>query len=121
MILNDKNDIRNHIEYYYIHIGDGYLIDALDNYSKLEGFGIKGIWCCFANEYEEWEEDYFGESGVAYYFDYPAVEKDCIVILTYKEFYKYLLDVCEKYVEKHSEEKGIIYEYLNKIKVNLNL
>ncbi|CAM2896601.1 ribonuclease toxin immunity protein CdiI [Hathewaya histolytica] len=123
MIINNKNKskIEELLNLYYWVIGDEKLLFVLDKYSNCEGFGVENIWCCFANEFQEWEEDYFGESGVEYYFDYPALEKDCMVILTYKEFYEYLLDFCKKYVEKHSEEKDIIYEYLNNIKVNLNL
>ena len=121
MIITNKIEIDKYIKYYYDHIGEGYFIDALKNYSQLEGFGIEVIWCCFANEYEEWEEDYFGESGVAYYFDYPAVEKDCTIILNNEEFYKYLVEKCEEYVVKYEDKKDIVLNYLKKIKINLNL
>ncbi|WP_205687132.1 ribonuclease toxin immunity protein CdiI [Clostridium septicum] len=108
MKITNKEDINKYIKYYYEHIGEKNLLKALTNYSDSRGFGIEDIWCCFANEYEEWEEDYFGESGVAYYFDYPAVDKDCIVILTYEEFYKCLSDVCKKYVENNEEKSSYI-------------
>ncbi|MFX0549327.1 ribonuclease toxin immunity protein CdiI [Hathewaya histolytica] len=125
MYIDDIEDRDKFLKMYYknmMFFNEKHLKKALERHSKFEGDAIsQELRCCFANEFEEWEEDYFGESGVAYYFDYPAVEKDCIVILTYKEFYEYLLYACKKYIEKHSEEKDIIYEYLNKIKVNLNL
>lgn len=123
MIINneDKSKIKELLNLYYWVIGDERFLSVLDKYSNCKGFGVENIWCCFANEYEEWEEDYFGESGVAYYFDYPAVEKDCTIILNNEEFYKYLFDACEEYIKKHEEEKAIIYEYLDKIKMNLSL
>ena len=117
----DKSKIKELLNLYYWVIGDERFLSVLDKYSNCEGFGVENIWCCFANEYEEWEEDYFGESGVAYYFDYPAVEKDCTIILNYEEFYKYLFETCQEYIKKHEEEKVVIYEYLNKIKINLGL
>jgi hypothetical protein len=117
----DKSKIKELLNLYYWVIGDERFLSVLDKYSNCEGFGVENIWCCFANEYEEWEEDYFGESGVAYYFDYPAVEKDCTIILNYEEFYKYLVETCEEYIKKHEEEKAVIYEYLDKIKMNLSL
>lgn len=118
---NDKSKIKELLNLYYWVIGDDRFISILEKYSKCEGFGIENIWCCFANEYEEWEEDYFGESGVAYYFDYPAVEKDCTIILNNEEFYKYLVEKCEEYVVKYEDKKDIVLNYLNKIKSNLNL
>lgn len=123
MIINneDKSKIKELLNLYYWVIGDERFLSVLDKYSNCEGFGVENIWCCFANEYEEWEEDYFGESGVAYYFDYPAVEKDCTITLNYEEFYKYLFETCQEYIKKHEEEKVVIYEYLNKIKMNLGL
>lgn len=121
MKITNKEDINKYIKYYYEHIGEKNLLKALSNYSDSRGFGIEDIWCCFANEYEEWEEDYFGESGVAYYFDYPAVEKDCTIILNYEEFYKYLFETCQEYIKKHEEEQVAIYEYLEKLKMNLGL
>ncbi|KHD36197.1 hypothetical protein NL50_10520 [Clostridium acetobutylicum] len=121
MIITNKEDINKYIKYYYGHIGENNLLKALSNYSDLRGFGIEDIWCCFANEYEEWEEGYFGESGVAYYFDYPSVEKDCTIILNYEQFYKYLVEYCGEYVTKHEEERVVIYEYLDKIQINIGL
>ncbi|EOP59314.1 hypothetical protein IIW_04945 [Bacillus cereus VD136] len=123
MIINneDKSKIKELLNLYYWVIGDERFLSVLDKYSNCEGFGVENIWCCFANEYEEWEEDYFGESGVAYYFDYPAVEKDFTIILNNEEFYKYLFETCEEYIKKHEEEKVVIYEYLDKIKMNLSL
>lgn len=121
MIITNKEDINKYIKYYYEHIGEKNLLKALTNYSDSRGYGIEDIWCCFANEYEEWEEDYFGESGVAYYFDYPAVEKDCTVILNYSEFYKYLSVECEEYIKRNVDKEKEANEYLEKIKENLKL
>ncbi|WP_034868831.1 hypothetical protein [Clostridium lundense] len=57
MIITNKEDINKYIKYYYEHIGEKNLLKALTNYFDSRGFGIEDIWCCFANEYEEWEEE----------------------------------------------------------------
>ena len=120
--LEDKN---KYIKKYYEDMSmldAKQLLKALKKYSKGEGYAIsQELRCCFANEFEAWEEDYFGEEGVAYYFDYPAVEKDCIVVLSYSEFYKYLTEECEKYIKRNFNEEKEVKEYLEKIKENLKL
>lgn len=125
MYVNDIADKKRLLDYYYNDkkfINGEHILKTLEKHLKFQGDAInQEVRCCFATEFSEWEEDYFGNSGVAYYFDYPAVEKDCIVILTYKEFYEYLSNVCKRYVNKHEEEKEVIYGYLEKIKMNLGL
>lgn len=70
------------------------------------------MWCCFANEYKEWEEEYFGENGVAYYFDYPAVMSDCMIILSNKEFYEWILYFSKKYLKVYPGDNEIVNMYL---------
>ncbi|MDN4620990.1 hypothetical protein QCD85_22930 [Paenibacillus sp. PsM32] len=54
---------------YYRHIENGYFLDALKNYAISTGFGLESIGCVFAEELKEWEDDYLGDTGIAYYFD----------------------------------------------------
>lgn len=43
--------------------------------------------CHFATEFSNKnDEEYFGENGVVFYLDYPAVDEDCVVVLSYDEF-----------------------------------
>lgn len=91
----------------------------MENFSKREGFGIEHIYCQFADYYEPWEEDYFGETGVAFYFDYPAVKEDITLILDEETFYMYLIKASEKYLARYPEEEQIVKELLEKIKSNL--
>ncbi|PDZ11513.1 ribonuclease toxin immunity protein CdiI [Bacillus pseudomycoides] len=106
---------------YYSHIGDGYFLDALNNFSNRQGFGIEDIWCVFANEYEPWEEDYFGETGVAYYFDYPAIDKDEVLTLDKDSFYKYLLDASEDYLTRNLTDEQKVKKHLKIIKRKLHI
>ena len=112
---------EKYIRLYFNYIGKSYFLDALENFRKKEGFGQEYVWCCFANEYEKWEEDYFGESGVAFYFEYPAVEEDCTIILSNEEFYKYLVDECKDYIKKYPKDEDVVHNYLSVIKKKLKL
>nr|WP_084990952.1 ribonuclease toxin immunity protein CdiI [Bacillus inaquosorum] len=79
------------------------------------------MWCVFADDYEEWEEDYFGDEGIAFYFDYPAVEEDEEVILDYENFYKYLNKIVGLYLERHQENKSDVEKYMRRIKEKYNI
>jgi hypothetical protein len=111
-----KNKKDEFIGLYYSHIGEGYFIDALKKFSLGEGFGIEYIWCVFANYYQEWEEDYFGESGVAFYFEPPAVKSEETIILNNEEFYNYLKEAANKFITKNEKSKKEVENYLMKIK-----
>ena len=119
--VTDEKKKRELLDYYYRVMEDWFVI-RLEHYSKNEGYGDGGyMWCCFANDYEEWEEDYFGDSGVAYYFDPPAVEEEYTVILTNEEFYAYLVEKSELYLQKYGHRKELVEGYLKTIKENLKL
>mgnify|MGYP001013365269 CR=1 FL=1 len=109
------------IRLYYSNIGDEYFLDALKNYSNGEGFGLGDIWCIFAEELQPWEEGYFGEVGVAYYFDYPAVENNEVLVIDNNVFYRYLKEACYKFIEHNSSSEAEVNQYLLKIKNRLNL
>jgi len=106
---------------YYSNLGDGYFLDALKNYSNGKGFGIGEIWCVFAEEVQSWEEGYFGEHGVAYYFDYPAVEKDEVLVVDYNVFFRYLQKASKKFLERNPGCEVEVNALLLAIKRRVNL
>lgn len=67
---------RQLIKFYYGHMGIGEFLTILEQYSKEWGYGDEYARYVFASYYEEWEEDYFGEEGIIYFIDYPAVDED---------------------------------------------
>ncbi|AIQ53438.1 ribonuclease toxin immunity protein CdiI [Paenibacillus sp. FSL R7-0331] len=109
------------IDLYYSNLGDGYFLDALKNYSNGEGFGLGGIWCVFAEELQPWEEGYFGEHRVTYYFDYPAVEKDEILVVDNNVFYRYLQEAVDKFLRRNPSCELEVKELLIAIKNKINL
>ncbi|WP_406589695.1 ribonuclease toxin immunity protein CdiI [Bacillus atrophaeus] len=112
--MDNKN--KDLINYFFQIMGDERFLRILEKFSNGEGYGIENVWCVFADDYEEWEEDYFGDEGIAFYFDYPAVEEDEEVILDYENFYKYLNEIVGQYLERHPENKPEVEIYMKRIK-----
>lgn len=109
------------VKYYYQAMGDERFLKVLNKYANEQGYGIEHVWCTFANDFEPWEDDYFGETGIAYYFDYPAVEKDEIVILNYETFYRYLKEASIEYLERNSNNKEEVENLLKNIRERYNI
>lgn len=94
------------------------VIDVLKGYCQLEGNAInEELKCFFATEFpNKNDEEYFGESGVAFYLDYPAVDEDCIVVLTYDEFFEVVKIRYENYMKDNQEKRDEILFLLDSLK-----
>lgn len=112
--IEDKN--KELVNYFFQIMGDERFLTVLEKYANGEGYGIEHVWCVFADDYEEWEEDYFGNEGIAFYFDYPAVEEDEEVVLDYGTLYIYLREIADSYLVRHPENELEIGDYMKKIK-----
>ena len=98
------------------------VIDVLKGYCNLKGNAINDYMSChFANEFLENDEEYFGEKGVAFYLDYPAVDEDCIVILTYEEFFEVVKQSYENYIRSNQNCKDEIQSLLICLRKNLKI
>lgn len=95
---------------------------VLEGYSKLMGNAINNeMNCYFASELAPDDEDYFGDTGVAFYFDYPAVDEDCVIVLTNKEFYDILVEKCGDYLKIDRVSEDEVKALLQIIKQKLNI
>ena len=95
---------------------------VLKDYSNLRGNAVTNeMNCYFASELDPNDEDYFGDTGVAFYFDYPSVDEDCIIVLTNKEFYDVLVKKCNDYLQVDNMHKGEVNSLLHIIKQKLNV
>lgn len=113
---NEKN--RKMILNYYKTLGDNRFLTILDSYSKGEGYGVEAVWCVFAHEFKPWEEDYFGDAGVIYYFDYPIVSEEESVILDNEFFIQYLKEASAEYLNRHPDQLAIVEDYISRIEKN---
>lgn len=94
----------------------------LKGYCELKGNAINDYMSChFANEFSKNEEKYFGEEGIAFYLDYPAVDEDCIVILTYEEFFGIAKKSYENYIKRNQDSQDEIQELLSCLRKNLKI
>ncbi|WP_240342967.1 ribonuclease toxin immunity protein CdiI [Paenibacillus sp. ALJ109b] len=110
---NEKN--RKMILSYYKVLGDDRFLTILDSYSKAEGYGVEAVWCVFAHEFKSWEEDYFGDTGVIYFFDYPIVPEEESVILDNEVFIKYLKEASAEYLTRHPNQLATVEDYIIRI------
>ena len=111
---------ENLINWFYDILFDwreDWAMDALKGYSNLTGNAInEEMRCFFANEFPQNDEEYFGEEGIAFYFDVPAVPEDCVIILTYEEFYDVVKTRYENYARNHQEKQDEIGLLLKNLK-----
>ncbi len=102
-------------------MGDSKFLRILESYANGEGYGTEYARFVFADYYEEWEEDYFGKEGIAYYIDRPAVEEDEEIILDYSTFFRYLKEDCARYLEKYPQDKSEVEAHLERIKERFSI
>jgi hypothetical protein len=97
-------------------------LEALKGYSDLKGNAVNNeMNCYFASELDPNDEDYFGDTGVAFYVDYPDVEEEGIIVLTNREFYDILINKCNDYLQIESGHQNEVQTLLNIIKRKLNV
>lgn len=98
-----------------------FFLQTLKGYLKLEGNVIGEAYeLLFAHEIPEGEPDWF-ESGIEIRIDWPAVDEDVVIPLSYEEFYPMLCEECEKYLEERPEDRERVQELLGRIKIALKV
>lgn len=92
-------------------------------FCEYKGFAANEYMSChFAKEFPDpRDEEYFGEDGVVFYLDYPAVPEDVVVVLTNKEFYQVVKEEYGDYVIMHQDEKEQVVKLLDELKRNLEV
>ncbi|MCM3179367.1 ribonuclease toxin immunity protein CdiI [Cytobacillus horneckiae] len=116
-----ENHEKELITTFYRHMGDGKFLKILNCYAEGKGYGTEYARFVFANYYEKWEEDYFGDSGIAYYIDAPLVAEDEEVILNDETFFQYLKEDCEKYLMKHPNDEHEVRILQEKIRTRIQI
>ncbi|MCM3145833.1 ribonuclease toxin immunity protein CdiI [Brevibacillus sp. MER 51] len=126
-MMNTVYDDKNKLILMYEEKGleKGSVIDVLGDFvlehdivKVLEGFlneyierrDYMGV--IYSDEYDVGDEGYFGENRVLFYYGVD----DNYDIVSYKELYDYLQVACNFYIEKNSDKKDEINEYLLRIK-----
>lgn len=97
-VISDKSDFVRIIE----HLSNGV------------GYGYEFAVCLFPSD-EDMESEKFGD-GVEFSLDNGEA-----VVLSYEEYYYYLKKACMNYLIKYPEEKGVIYQILEKVRKRHNI
>lgn len=99
------------------------ILNILDGYINFEGNALnQELFIYFSTEIYEKDEEYFGPDKVAFYFCYPFLKEDCIVLVDYKQFYDSLVCIFKVFMEDFLEDEiKQINEKLNILKEKLKL
>ena len=98
-------------------------IDILKKYCELKGNAINDFMSChFATEFpNKNDEEYFGDKGVVFYLDYPAVDENCAIILTYDEFLEVVKTKYQGYTQGNPEKRNEILFLLETLEKRIKL
>lgn len=108
------------MELYFLYLDEDKLVDALEDFSNSIGYGISEFICCaFPSEYESWEEGYFGNKGVKFEVEPPAVDETKYEIVSNTDFIDFLDKLTHQYLVSYPMGESKIELLLNKIKITL--
>ncbi|WP_413365208.1 ribonuclease toxin immunity protein CdiI [Lysinibacillus sp. 3P01SB] len=85
----------------------------LEDFKNKEGERREYNGVIYSDEYEQDDEEYFGQNKVLFYSGDGEDDHD---IVNYEELYKYLSTACEFYIGKNPEKKEVIEKLLLKVK-----
>lgn len=102
-------------------VGEEKFYNALNEFKDMTGFGVDCIRILFHGDFEEWEEYHCKENEVALIMDYPAAEEDTIGYLDFSQFYSFLVNESQKYIEQYPEKRDNINDLLKVINIKFGL
>lgn len=117
----DEQEKIEHMEAYYSTLGDGYFLDALNEFKNRKGFGIGYTSCYFATECTPDDEEYFGDSGVNFTTTPPVTSVEVYAIVDNKLFFEYLVHVAQDYLLRYPQNIKTVESCLAQIKVRLEI
>lgn len=119
-IDKDFNELTA-MELYFLYLDEDKFVEALEDFSRSIGYGISEFICCaFSSEYESWEEEYFGENGVKFEVEPPAVDEVKYEIVKNEDFIKFLEMIAQQYLTSFPSDKIRVEKMLSKIKTMLS-
>lgn len=77
------------------------IANYLTEFKNQRGIAVNDdLVCYFASELSKEDPEYFGDSGVVIYVNFPIAETDVAVILEYEQF----LNLIQEYIDRDSDE-----------------
>lgn len=112
--LVEQQEVDNVVHMYFAHMEGRYFLEMLRAFAQGRGYGMETTCCVFAFEFQPEDEEYFADNGVQISRTFPNEE---FVILSYNQFFEYLMEECKKYPD-YSDEINL---HLEEIRKRLNL
>ena len=98
-----------------------HLIEILKKFCNFQGAYLDDYeHCSFASEIDEYDEDYFGDTGVGFFFYTPGYEDDMLIVLNYQEFYNEVEKTYKELLDNKPEIKGEVNELLESLHEKIN-
>lgn len=117
MKMNKKFDVLTAMELYFLYLDEDKFVKALVNFSNSIEYGVlEFISCAFPSEYELWEEGYFGDQGVKFEVEPPAVDETKYEIVSNTQFINFLDMLSEQYIGSYPMDKSTVELLVTKIK-----
>lgn len=113
-----SDDKEQYLKYYMesIHFKGDLQINAIKTMVQYKGQGNEYISCSFDPDDEDYQDGF-----VTLYFWQPAVEQDTMVFIDNRSFYKYLVEVSKRYMEKEPQVKEELEKYLYQLRTELKI
>ncbi|AGN37676.1 ribonuclease toxin immunity protein CdiI [Bacillus paralicheniformis] len=96
-----------------LYVNGRNFLQHLEEFKNKEGERREYNGIIYSDEYEQDEEEYFGQNKVLFYSGDGDDDYD---IVSYDELYQYISTACNFYIERNPEKKELIEELLMKIK-----
>lgn len=113
-----SNDSERYLNYYIesLQFLGKLQINAIKELANNKGQGAEYISSSFDPEDEDFREGY-----VTLYFWKPAVEKDTMVFIDKREFFKAISKISKEFIEKEPRIKEELERYLKQLQDSLNI
>ncbi|MCY8141801.1 ribonuclease toxin immunity protein CdiI [Bacillus haynesii] len=96
-----------------LYVNGHKFLQHLEEFKNKEGERREYNGIIYSDEYEQDEEEYFGQNKVLFYSGDGDDDYD---IVSYDELYQYISAACNFYIERNPEKTELIEELLMKIK-----
>ncbi|BCE08097.1 ribonuclease toxin immunity protein CdiI [Bacillus paralicheniformis] len=96
-----------------LYVNGRNFLQHLEEFKNKEGERREYNGIIYSDEYEQDEEEYFGQNKVLFYSGDGDDDYDTV---SYDELYQYISTACNFYIERNPEKKELIEELLMKIK-----
>ncbi len=114
--MNIEFEEMNAIEMFFLYLESEEFLPLLMSYAERNGYSISEIIVsAFAEEYDKWEEGYFGDYGIKFEIEPPAADVRHFKVMHIPELKLFLKDLLTSNFSKNTENYFLMQELIEKI------